>query len=163
MLKVIAVVTAILLAGASAPGLTQTRPMVDVAAGVAGGRGGELGVAAQVAFELRPIARLPIGVRVDVSHHQWHEGFLTSHETIRGTAATLDLVYRLPTMRVRPYILTGIGAYAVQGEGLSPGWNLGGGLEVPIGRHSLFGEIRSHFLSTESNARLTPFVVGVRF
>lgn len=153
----------ILLAASSTPALAQTRPMVDVAAGVAGGRGRQAGVAAQIGFEFRPVSTLPIEARADLSHHQWHDGVFNSRQTARGTAATLDLVYRLPTTRVRPYVLGGVLAYAEQGLGLNPGWNVGGGLEVPVGRYGVFGEIRGHFLSTELHDRLTPLVLGIRF
>lgn len=163
MPRLIPMLAAALLAAGSTSALAQVRPMVDVAAGIAGGKGMAAGVIAQVAFEFRPTTRLPIGVRVDASHHQWHDGFLNAHSTHRASAATLDLVYRLPATRVRPYVLAGVGGYAVQGLGLNPGWNLGGGLEVPLGRYSVFGEIRGHFLSTEFQDRLTPLVLGIRF
>lgn len=157
------VAAAFLLTVGSIPASAQLRPMVDVAVELAGGKGRAAGAAAQVAFEFLPTTRLPIGVRADVSHHQWRDGFLNSHVTSRGTAATLDLVYRLPTTSIRPYVLAGVGGYAVQGLGLRPGWNLGGGLEVPLGRYSVFGELRGHFLDTRHRDRLTPLVLGIRF
>ncbi|MHB1225202.1 MAG: hypothetical protein ACYC2G_14335 [Gemmatimonadaceae bacterium] len=163
MSRLIPVVAAALRAAASTSALAQVRPMVDVAAGIAGGKGMAVGVVAQVAFEFLPTARLPVGLRVDASHHQLHDGFLDAHGTHRASAATPGLVYRLPTARVRPYVLADIGWYAVQGLGLNPGWNLGGGLEVPPGRYSIFGEVRGHFLITELRDRLTPLVPGIRF
>lgn len=163
MSRLIPVAAAVLLMVSGTSVLAQSRPMVDVAAGLAGGKGRASGVAAQVAFEFYPTSRVPVSVRADLSLHQWRDGFLNSHNTARGTAGTLDLVYRMPTTHVRPYVLTGVGAYAVQGLGFKPGWNVGGGLEVPLGRYSVFGEVRGHFLRTDMQDRLTPIVLGVRF
>jgi len=163
MSRLVPVLVAVLLAVSGVSVLAQSRPMVDVAAGIAGGKGRAAGVAAQVAFEFQPSERLPVSVRADLSFHQWRDGLFNSHNTARGTAGTLDLVYRLPTTHVRPYVLTGIGGYAVQGLGFNPGWNVGGGLEVPLGRYSVFGEVRGHFLRTDFRDRLTPIILGIRF
>lgn len=153
---------AVLVAVCSSPSLAQLQTSLDVGAGVTAGRGTGMGAGVQAAFELRP-ATLPLGLRLDGAHHQWHDGFLTASGSYRATVATLSAVYRWPTGIVRPYALAGVGGYALQAEGTKAGWNVGGGLEVQSGRYRLYGEVRTHFVDSHDRQRLTPFVVGLRF
>lgn len=161
MLRSIAA-AALLVAAVAFPASAQLRPTLDVGAGIAGGSGTGAGVVGQVAFEFGA-TRIPVSLRVDASHHRWSDGFLTGLGSYRASAATVNLVLRAPSGRVRPYVLGGVGSYALEGEGVRPGVNVGGGIEVPVGRYRLFGEIRGHFVNSQLEQRLTPLVVGLRF
>ena len=164
MSRYIVLVLALLAAaGGSTPALAQLQPKIDIGVGVAGGKGTGAGLVGQVAFEFLPASKSPLGIRIDVSHHRWDSNLLNGMGTYHASAATMGLAYRLPTERVRPYVLAGVGGYSLRGEGLKGGWNIGEGLEVPAGRYNIFGEIRAHFVASQYNETLVPFVFGVRF
>lgn len=162
MYRLASLTVALLLTG-SATAFAQLETTFDAGAALTGGQGLGLGAGAQVALELRPAA-LRVGLRLDGSHHQWSDGFLTGKGDFRASAVTANLVYHLPTTFVRPYVLGGIGGYALQGGGgVKTGWNAGGGVEVPMGRSRLFGEVRAHFVRSAPDVRLTPLIIGLRF
>lgn len=147
---------------ASAPASAQWQTRFDVGAGMTSADGTGAGTVAQLGFEVRP-ASAPVSLRVDGSYHQWFAHAAIEDAAFRASAVTVSAVYRLPAERVRPYILAGAGAYALRSEGAVTGWNLGGGIEVPRGRVSVFGEVRGHFVSSEFRQRLTPILLGIRF
>jgi hypothetical protein len=150
------------LALSSTAAEAQLQRSLDVGAGIAAGDGTGAGAVAHIAFEAKP-ERSPIALRLDGSHHQWNDGFLTGRRAFRASATTLNVVYRVPVARVRPYVLGGVGAYALQGEGTATGWNVGGGVEMQVSRYRLFTEARSHFVDSQFRQRLTPLVFGLRF
>ncbi len=76
---------------------------------------------------------------------------------------TANVVFRLPTGSIRPYVLGGAGAYAIPGFGVNRGSTAGGGLEVQRGRYQFFGELRGHFINSSFGHRLSPLVLGIRF
>lgn len=159
----LASLTAALLLIGSATAFAQLGTTFDAGVALTSGKGLGLGAGAQVALELRPAVR-PVGLRLDGSHHQWSNGFLTGTGDFRASAVTANLVYHLPTSFVHPYVLGGIGGYALQGGGgVKTGWNAGGGAEVPMGRYRLFGEVRAHFVRSVPDVRLTPLIIGLRF
>lgn len=148
----------------------QLRPVWDLGGGVASGRGTGLGVAAQAGMELRSPSS-PFALRFDGSFHQFGQGgrplggggIQPLGNSVRASAATANVVFRLATGSIRPYVLGGAGAYALQGYGLNTGWTAGGGLEVQRGRYQFFGEVRGHFINSSVSHRLSPLVIGIRF
>jgi hypothetical protein len=99
----------------------------------------------------------------------------------RLTALTAGLVVE-PTARWRalPFVSGGGGGYALPGVGRAPGWSLGAGVRVPIGRQSFVVESRMHAILVGHEAvraalgggwaggdrwryTFTPLLLGVRF
>ena len=155
-------VAALLLIVGGTPAVAQLQTTLDIGAGLAGAKGTGAGAVAQLGAEIRP-PRSPVGLRFDGSYHHWADGFLNGLGDYRAVAATTSLVYHVPTRQVRPYVLAGGGVYALQGEHAQVGWTVGAGLEVPLRRYSLLGEVRGHLVNSQYNERLTPIIFGIRF
>lgn len=155
-------VAAVLLTLASAPALAQWQPTVGLGGGLTTGTDAGTGAVAQVGVELGR-AGLPLALRVDASHQQWHGRFLSGRDTRHASAVTTNLVLRLRTEGVRPYLLAGVGLYDVRDNPVRGGVNGGGGVEARLGRTRLFGEVRHHVVNTQARHRFTPVVLGVRW
>ena len=134
---------------------------------------GAVGYAAQAVAELRtplPWAR----VRGDGLFANWGGDQ-------RLTALSAGLVVE-PTTRWRalPFVSGSGGGYAVPGVGRAPGWSLGAGVRVPLGRQSFVIESRMHAILVGDEAvrrslgggwaggdrwryTFTPVLLGVRF
>lgn len=127
------------------------------------------------------VARANLEVRTPVSFLQLRgEGlFATWSGGQRMSALTAGAV-AAPAVRWRgvPYLVGGGGGYALaNGGGLRPGWTLGAGLRVPIGRQALVFETGMHAIDTGDRAAppnlspaparwqytYTPLTVGWRF
>jgi outer membrane protein with beta-barrel domain len=114
-----------------------------------------------------PIARSPIHLRFDAMYGQ------TSHKSGSGnttlTGATADLLYHLgePAVKVRPYILGGLGFYNVDVGGSSESdlaFGFGGGILFGVGTMHAFLEAR--YMSIQASGSSLPFVpvtFGVMF
>jgi opacity protein-like surface antigen len=92
------------------------------------------------------------------------------NEDFRIISGTADLVYKLPGMMVRPYVLGGVGLFNGKVSGSDGdsenkfGFNLGGGLEIPLSGITVFGDARYQSIQTEGDAtNLVPIRVGIRF
>ena len=98
-----------------------------------------LGYVAQAQVELRTPLRA-LHLRGEGMFARWANGE-------RVSALTAGLVAR-PAARWRllPYAVGGGGVYFPDGAGAAPGWTLGAGLDVPLGRRALFLESRMHAL-----------------
>lgn len=106
------------------------------------------GYAARANLELRtPVPFL--GLRGEGLLAAWSGGQRMGALTVSAVAA--------PAVRWRavPYVVGGGGGYALRnGGGLRPGWTLGAGLRVPIGRQALVLETGMHVIDTGD--RLAP-------
>jgi hypothetical protein len=105
---------------------------------------GSLGYSVQAGAEVGlPVPGLHL--RTDALLSQWARGpGLGAH---RMGALTAALVARAPARwRAAPYVLGGGGGYAVNASGgsLAPGWTVGAGVLVPVGRRAFFIESRMH-------------------
>jgi hypothetical protein len=62
------------------------------------------------------------------------------------------------------FVSGGIGIYNATHEGTRPGFNLGGGLEIPLTGFSAVAEARAHFILTDSRMSVAmPLTISVRF
>lgn len=93
---------------------------------------------------------------------------------VRVLGFTANLVFPLPLQAtiLRPYLIGGLGAYNVRtspfGVGSSTqtnfGFNLGGGLTIPLSGFNTFIEARYHHANQDSgNISFVPITVGVMF
>ena len=74
------------------------------------------------------------------------------------------IVYRLQQSTAQPFVAGGIAIYNATDEGTRPGFNAGGGIEIPLTGFSATAEVRLHVMLAESRPVLTlPLTVGVRF
>ena len=95
-----------------------------------------------------------------------------------------NVVYKFPGTTVRPYVLGGIGVFNLggsvsisgfeefeeeldtddSGSTTSFGYNVGGGLEVPLSGLTAFGEVRFQQIRIDgSGFNIVPIKVGIRF
>jgi opacity protein-like surface antigen len=102
----------------------------------------------------------------------------------RVVSGLVNAVYKFPGVAVRPYVLGGVGVFNVGGSASVSGvdesgeildedesgsttrfgFNVGGGLEVPLSGVTAFGEIRFQSIRTpEEPFNIVPIKVGIRF
>ncbi len=74
------------------------------------------------------------------------------------------IVYRLQAAAAQPFLTGGIAIYNATREGTRPGFNAGGGVEIPLTGFSGIGEARLHVMLADGKPVITlPLTVGVRF
>ncbi|HZF68861.1 MAG TPA: hypothetical protein VEZ47_12540 [Gemmatirosa sp.] len=152
-------VVGVLLGGLALPSGTHAQPAVvdsaprvrlSIGGGFAEGPPIPLGGVGSLGYSVQAGAEVGLPVpglhlRADALVSQWGRGpGLGAH---RMGALTAALVARAPARwRAAPYVLGGGGGYAVNASGGSPapGWTLGAGVQVPVGRRAFFIESRMH-------------------
>ncbi len=136
-------------------------------------RVGPIGYAAQAVAELRtPLAGLRL--RGDGLFANWGDDRYL-------TALTVGLLAEAPVhWPALPFLTGSGGGYALPGVGRAPGWSLGAGVRVPLGRQSFVIESRLHAILVGDEAvrrslgggwaggdrwryTYTPVLLGVRF
>jgi hypothetical protein len=74
------------------------------------------------------------------------------------------IVYRLQKSTTQTFVSGGIAIYNATKEGTRPGFNGGGGVEIPLTGFSAVAEARLHVMLADGRPLLTvPFTVGIRF
>lgn len=126
---------------------------------------------------------IPFGIRADAAYNQFgtkHLAFPTSangssyNADVRVLGFTANLVFPLPLQAtvLRPYLIGGLGAYNVRtspfGVGSSTqtnfGFNLGGGVTIPLSGFNTFIEARYHHANQDlGSVSFVPITVGVMF
>ena len=102
----------------------------------------------------------------------------------RVISGVVNALYKFPGVAVRPYVLGGVGVFNVGGSATISGidesgelldedesgsitrfgFNVGGGLEVPLSGITAFGEIRFQSIRTPDEPfNIVPIKVGIRF
>jgi hypothetical protein len=113
---------------------------------------------------------IPLGVRVDGAYNQF--GAKGGGGNAHFTSVTGNLVYKMPSTGVSPYIIGGAGWYntavTVTGFGtLSEndfGWNVGGGISMPLSGFDTFLEARYNQVQvTNGSLKFIPITFGVMF
>jgi Outer membrane protein beta-barrel domain len=113
---------------------------------------------------------IPLGIRVEGAYNQFGVkggGGGNSHIT----SGTGNLVYQVPSTSVSPYLIGGIGLYnlAVSSElgGGSEndfGWNIGGGIKLPLSGFDTFIEARYNQVQTSgTSTKFVPITFGIMF
>jgi hypothetical protein len=119
-----------------------------------------------VTLGLNP-ALIPLGIRIDGAYNQF--GLKGVSENARIASATGNLVYSVPSTGVSPYLIGGIGFYnlSFSGGGSSEndfGWNIGGGIKMPLSGFDTFIEARFNQVQTQDiSTRFIPITFGIMF
>jgi opacity protein-like surface antigen len=114
---------------------------------------------------------IPLGIRIDAGYSRW-----TFKQGVDGdihvTNVTGNLVYKIPAEAVSPYLLGGAGWYRVgasvpgffSGSENKFGWNLGGGIRLPLSGFDTFIEAKYTQIQTDdTSVKYIPITFGVMF
>jgi opacity protein-like surface antigen len=113
---------------------------------------------------------IPLGVRIDGAYN--HFGV---KDPLDGSAhiasVTGNLVYQVPSTAVTPYLIGGAGWYNVGtsdelgGDSENEfGWNVGGGIKLPLSGFDTFIEARYNQVQTEGEStKFVPITFGIMF
>jgi len=109
---------------------------------------------------------IPLGVRVDAAYNQF--GRKVPGANAHFTSVTGNLVYKIPSTGVSPYLIGGAGWYNTATGGASSendfGWNLGGGITIPLSGFETFLEARYNQVQvTGGSLKFIPVTFGVMF
>jgi hypothetical protein len=116
-------------------------------------------------------AMIPLGIRVDGAYNRFGlKGGVGGD--IHFTSVTGNLVYQIPTTGVSPYLIGGAGWYNaaanVTGFGSGSdnhwGWNLGGGVKMPLSGFDTFIEARYNQVQGDGGSlKFIPVTFGIMF
>ena len=116
-------------------------------------------------------AMIPVGIRVDGGYSSF--GFKQGVDgNVHFGNVTGNLVYKIPATAVSPYLLGGAGWYRIgasvpgffSGSDNKFGWNVGGGLNLPLSGFDSFIEAKYTQIQTEgSSVKYIPITFGVMF
>ena len=115
-------------------------------------------------------ALIPLGIRVDGAYNSF--AAKGGGANIHFTSVTGNLVYKFPTTSISPYAIGGAGWYnaaaEVTGVGSGSdnhfGWNLGGGISIPLSGFDAFIEARYNQVQfTGGSLKFVPITFGVLF
>jgi len=118
-------------------------------------------------------AMIPLGIRVDVAYNSFG---IKSSTGISGnfhfTSVTGNLVYSVPSTGVSPYLIGGAGLYNAAadipgffaGSANKFGWNIGGGIKMPLSGFDTFLEARyNQIQGNGGSVKFIPITFGVMF
>jgi hypothetical protein len=116
-------------------------------------------------------AMIPLGIRVDGAYNRF--GLKDGVDgDIHFTSVTGNLVYKVPSASVSPYLIGGAGWYnaaaSVTGFGSGSenhwGWNVGGGISMPLSGFDTFIEARYNQVQGDGGSlKFIPVTFGVMF
>lgn len=113
---------------------------------------------------------IPLGVRIDGAYNRFGaKGGLDGN--LAFTSLTGNLLYKIPAAAVSPYLIGGAGWYRASASsgGLTVsdnhfGWNVGGGLSMPLSGFDTFIEARYNQVQGDNgSAKFLPVTFGVMF
>lgn len=140
-----------------------TKPMSDLS------QSNDLGYNGTVAMAINlPI--LPVGLRVDGAYNEF--GQKAGGPKLHVISATGNVVWRLPSIGVSPYLIGGAGLYipTVEATGIASasanhfGWNAGAGVSLPLTVFKAFVEARYNRISANgSSMEYVPLTFGIMF
>jgi hypothetical protein len=117
----------------------------------------------------------PIGFRIDGMYNSLaHQDFGLGSSNLRILSANANVVYALPGVGIRPYLIGGAGIYNLQSDLASGftdnsstklGLNGGVGASFPLSGFNTFAEARLHHVFTNDNFSTTfiPVTFGISF
>jgi len=114
-------------------------------------------------------ALIPLGVRVDGAYNQFSGKSLASGTNAHIWSLTGNLVYSVPSTGVSPYLIGGVGLYNLGGSGGGSsendfGFNLGGGVKLPLSGFDTFLEARYNQAQTSgTSTKFIPITFGIMF
>jgi Outer membrane protein beta-barrel domain len=140
------------------------QPMSDLSDGASTGYNGTVAMAIQLPF-------IPVGLRIDGAYNQFGEKAAAGAK-LHVMSATGNVVWRLPSIGISPYLIGGAGLYmqSVTPTGASAltenhlGWNAGAGVNLPVSIFKAFVEARYNSYSTDTGSvQFVPLTVGIMF
>lgn len=113
---------------------------------------------------------MPVGFRIDAAYNQFGAKGVTSTNAKIADVSGNVVFSMTGTPEVTPYLIGGIGYYHTSSNiaGSSStndvGFNVGGGLKVPLSGFNVFVEARyNHFTDSGATTSFVPITVGVMF
>ncbi len=114
-------------------------------------------------------AMIPLGIRVDAAYNRFSPK--VGDGNLNFTSVTGNLVYKFPSVTVSPYAIGGAGWYrAAADDGTVSvsdnhfGWNLGGGITLPLSGFETFIEARYNQVQGDNgSAKFVPITFGIMF
>lgn len=114
---------------------------------------------------------IPVGLRVDGAYNAFGVKALAGSK-LHVMSATGNVVWRLPSIGVSPYLIGGAGLYmsGVTAPGATSstdshlGWNAGAGINLPLSVFKAFVEARYNRISANgSSMEFVPVTFGIMF
>lgn len=116
---------------------------------------------------------IPLGIRVDGAYNQFSAKSGTLGGSIHIASVTGNLVYSIPSEIIAPYLIGGAGFYnapivisALGSSGTNNkfGWNLGGGIKMPLSGFDTFLEARYNQVQGNGvSFKFIPITFGLMF
>ncbi len=107
---------------------------------------------------------LPVGIRFDAAYNEFGVTNV-DNANVNIPSFTANAIFKLPTGGFTPYVIGGVGLYRPGGEifGQSGsenafGWNVGGGISMPLSGFKVFVEARFNNVSGDNNRSDWSFV-----
>jgi len=116
---------------------------------------------------------IPVGLRVDGAYNQFGEKTGVPAK-LHVISATGNVVWRLPSVGISPYLIGGAGLYMQTATSTGTtstsltdnhlGWNAGAGINLPLSVFKAFVEARYNSYSTDAGSvKFVPVTVGIMF
>ncbi len=140
-----------------------SQPMSDLKEGADLGYNGTVAMGINLPF-------IPVGLRIDGAYNQF--GQKAGGPKLHIMSATGNVVWKLPSVGVSPYLIGGAGLYIPTAEvsGLPSasenhfGWNAGAGVTLPLTIVKAFVEARYNSISANgSTMNFVPLTFGIMF
>ena len=114
---------------------------------------------------------LPVGLRFDAAYNEF--GISDTDGNVNIPSFTANAIFKLPTGGFTPYVIGGAGLYRVGAELFGQtesenrfGWNIGGGISMPLSGFKVFVEARYNNVSGDDGSTdlsFVPIVFGASF
>lgn len=116
-------------------------------------------------------AMIPLGIRIDGAYNQFSIKDAIGNGDVKFISVTGNLVYKLQGASFSPYAIGGAGLYnaSLDVPGFPTdsenkfGWNLGGGISIPLSGFDTFIEARYHQVQTDTPLKYIPITFGIMF
>jgi hypothetical protein len=140
------------------------QPMSDLSEAASIGYNGTVAMGISLPF-------IPVGLRIDGAYNQFGEKESVGFKT-RTVSATGNVVWRLPSIGISPYLIGGAGLYMVSvtptgGDAVTEnklGYNAGAGINLPVSIFKAFVEARYNHVSMDGGSlKFVPVTVGIMF
>jgi opacity protein-like surface antigen len=117
-------------------------------------------------------AMIPLGIRIDGAYNRFGVKDAFGGGDVTFISVTGNLVYKIPAVTVSPYAIGGVGFYNAELDlpGFPTdsenefGWNIGGGISLPLSGFDTFIEARYNQVQTEGESlKFIPITFGIMF
>lgn len=117
-------------------------------------------------------ALIPLGIRIDGAINQFSLKDALGDGSVRFLSVTGNLVYKIPGATVSPYLIGGAGWYNAKLDVTALGsdsenklgWNVGGGITMPLSGFTTFIEARYNQVQTQDQPlKFIPITFGILF